>query len=373
MEASSQLAVSLLPVAVRLGETVMVLALTTLVYIVVPWVVWRLSDNEWVLRRYVRNGTLSNWVAFNIKGVRDKGVPDKPSRISELGQKIQYDATVKRCRTVSSGTAASRRKTRDQATSRDAMREAYNPLRDQAAGVDKSMRWCCQAEEQVGALGAEVAGSWLDALVRDSFRSYAKRIEEQTKGVEDRSEEWHKRTNRILGWSELAEHGSVCAAPPTPHNATSDSQATAPSAGDGDARPVLDRLQEIVEENNKRLSASRRHLEATQEQWSKLVDWTRNELLPRLDGLLDNEEMRQDIQRRLADCEIEIINPMHGEKSEPSLHEEFTRGPATPDCRPGHVIRTIRRGYLWKSTFVFRAAIIAVAVADEQQVGAEET
>jgi len=119
METSSQLAASLLPVGVRLGETAMVLALTALVYVLVPTALGWLCEMEVRLNWYVYKGSFDTWAHFNIKGV-----PDKPSRISELGQQIQYDATLEECREVKSGMPESHRRMRDQERSTDDMREA---------------------------------------------------------------------------------------------------------------------------------------------------------------------------------------------------------------------------------------------------------
>jgi len=97
----------------------------------------------------------------------------------------------------------------------------------------------------------------------------------------------------------------------------------------------------------------------------QVIEWSVKGLLPLLDAAMEAPESPSSFVSALKEAGIETIEPMQGTEANGREHEEVARGQASPHCPPGHVLRTIRRGYKCHNV-VLRKAQVVVAISAQQ-------
>ncbi len=134
----------------------------------------------------------------------------------------------------------------------------------------------------------------------------------------------------------------------------------------------VSRLSEALGQGLSSSAEARREIAECQEAASHLVEWTSEILVPLFDRKLDKQQEDARVLLALGDAHFDVVSPTRGEQSDGHYHEEIAQGAPTDDCPPGHVIRTVERGYIWRGIVLRKAKVVVAAQTPQRRENSQE-
>ncbi len=239
----------------------------------------------------------------------------------------------------------------------------YAKVLSRAAWLDKTANELVHLEERIARAwcdeGGEETASW---LVQSYLRAYRERRGAELTAAEAEVQGLRRACMGVR--QALRQAGEL--APPVP------SVALTGQAGGG-TPASSDEFLGAVSAHKRTAAVMRERLQQLGQAQTEMVEWMRNEAVPMIEQLLHDSghtEHVGDTSPYAGLATVQVLHPQRGAESDGRYHEEIAA--PTDDCPPGHVIRTVERGYIWRGIVLRKAKVVVAAQTPQRRENSQE-